>query len=124
MDLTIKVWRQANNKAKGEFKSYFPNGKVKVEANYLIGQEHGEYKVYHPNGKVKEVSNYSNGDLNGMKKFYDKNGKLMKKRLVGWLVKVLEKPKPLREAALQSLYQQWKGDNEQIDDICLIGFKV
>ncbi|MGB0917106.1 MAG: PP2C family protein-serine/threonine phosphatase [Flavobacteriales bacterium] len=54
----------------------------------------------------------------------DKNGKLMKKRLVGWLVKVLEKPKPLREAALQSLYQQWKGDNEQIDDICLIGFKV
>ena len=52
------------------------------------------------------------------------NGKLLKKRLTGWLQLLSAVAVDNRETKLQDLYLEWKGSNEQVDDICLIGFKV
>jgi len=38
----------------GNFKRYYKSGELKVEDNYLNGEEKGPYKIYYKDGKVRE----------------------------------------------------------------------
>ncbi len=57
-----------NKKPVGEWKWWYKNGSLYVEAFYdEQGKRHGTYKVYHTNGEVFENSSYKNGVLHGIK---------------------------------------------------------
>jgi len=45
----------------GIYKSYFRNGHIKEEVNYINGKMNGIYKEYHDNGELWEEKNYING---------------------------------------------------------------
>lgn len=88
----------------GEFKSYYPNGNIQIEANYkngvidgaykeyydnksikIIGNykeslQDGEWRIYLGNGKLKSLVNYKDGALNGIKEDYYANGNLWTRR--------------------------------------------
>ena len=61
-----------NNLKQGEWKEY-NNGKLWVSSNYKNDSLHGEFLAFHPNGKVKRNDIYRMGELKvGL--CYDKNG--------------------------------------------------
>ena len=54
----------------------------------------------------------------------DKNKKL---KVVNWrtfLLELSQVPVPQREAYISSWFDTWKGENEQVDDICLFSWKI
>jgi len=54
-----------NNKKEGIYKSYYENGQLKVEVNYIDGLRHGIFKSYHDNGQLCEEVNYIDDKRNG-----------------------------------------------------------
>lgn len=54
----------------------------------------------------------------------DSGKKLMKKRVNEWLKDLSETPSELRCEWLDTRLAEWKGNNQQVDDICLLGFSV
>jgi serine phosphatase RsbU (regulator of sigma subunit) len=50
--------------------------------------------------------------------------KLMRKKVIGWLKEMEQMPANLREEWLDTRFNEWKGANAQIDDICVLGFSV
>ena len=49
----------------GEFRQYYPNGRLKTDARYLHGLLHGPYVTYHPNGKRKVEAAHRRGRWHG-----------------------------------------------------------
>ncbi|MCX6258214.1 MAG: hypothetical protein NTW49_10025 [Bacteroidia bacterium] len=47
----------------GSWKDFYPNGKIKIEANYLNDNLHGQYKAYDEKGKIIKNARYENGVL-------------------------------------------------------------
>ena len=45
----------------GKSFSYFENGNIQSERNYLNGKLHGKYVFFNQNGTVKKVYNYNMG---------------------------------------------------------------
>jgi antitoxin component YwqK of YwqJK toxin-antitoxin module len=61
---------------KSKIKSYFSNGTVSAEMEYLDGELVGSYRLYYPDGKVYyEEENLENGLTHGKLAEYYKNGK-------------------------------------------------
>jgi ligand-binding sensor domain-containing protein/serine phosphatase RsbU (regulator of sigma subunit) len=54
----------------------------------------------------------------------EKGKKYTYKRLREKLIAISEKPLAEQKLSLESEFERWKGDNEQIDDVCLIGVKA
>ena len=54
----------------------------------------------------------------------EKESKLMQKGVIKWLDESLTKSMQLWPDHLQTRFETWKGDNDQIDDICLMGFHL
>ncbi|MEN8248068.1 MAG: hypothetical protein ABFS32_03995 [Bacteroidota bacterium] len=69
-------------KEKGEFslKSYFSNGKIAVEQEYLDGKLHGTATYYDLNGKRNSVIDYKYGDNHGKWIEYYPNGNVYVER--------------------------------------------
>jgi len=44
----------------GPYKSYFPNGQIKQEGQYINGAMNQLWKYYYPNGQMKEAVHFSN----------------------------------------------------------------
>jgi tetratricopeptide (TPR) repeat protein len=56
---------------------------------------------------------------------FGSNGKkLMKKKLKEELLKIHTQPMFEQKAYLDQFFMSWKGDTEQIDDVCVIGVKI
>ena len=53
-----------------------------------------------------------------------KGKKFMYKQLKELLVKIADKPMDEQKNTLQETINAWKGDLEQVDDICLLGVRV
>jgi uncharacterized protein len=60
----------------GEYKSLYPNGKVKAKYTFKNGSSDGILILNHPNGKLQESLNYTKGNRNGIIKGYDEDGNL------------------------------------------------
>ena len=50
-----------NGKKEGIYKSYWNNGQLWEEVNYIDGKMNGIYKRYHYNGQLWEEINYIDG---------------------------------------------------------------
>ncbi len=53
-----------------------------------------------------------------------KNKKFMKKRFKQLLMDIYEKPMEEQKEILDKTYEEWKGENEQVDDVLVIGVKI
>lgn len=42
----------------GKYKTFYPDGKIRREGNYLDGIKIGEWKSYYQNGKLNSINNY------------------------------------------------------------------
>jgi len=54
----------------------------------------------------------------------EKGKKLTKKRLINILLSMRKKNMEAQYKALLNYHHEWKGKEEQVDDICMIGVKV
>ena len=75
-DKSKKKLNIINGKRNGEYTEYYPNGQLKITANYNNGDLNGAFSEYYPNGQLKITTDYSNGDLNGAFSEYYPNGQL------------------------------------------------
>lgn len=68
----------ANDKLNGPYKSYYRNGQLSFEGNFIDGyMEEGVYKSYYITGQIKEeASSYY------LVKYYDENGNI--ERIFTW----------------------------------------
>jgi len=57
-------------------KSYYSNGELLYEGEYLNGQKHGKGKDYLIHGKLIYEGEYLNGKKNGIGKEFNSKGKL------------------------------------------------
>lgn len=76
-----KVGREidfVNGKFQGSYKEYYYTGQICEDLNYVDSERHGECKTYHSNGKLRDEMNYNRGNLHGTIKEYYTNGKLKK----------------------------------------------
>jgi antitoxin component YwqK of YwqJK toxin-antitoxin module len=51
----------------------YRNDSVRVEGSYLSGKKEGNWKTYYPNGKLKRIESYFNDELDGISLFYWEN---------------------------------------------------
>ncbi|MEO9531572.1 MAG: response regulator [Crocinitomicaceae bacterium] len=113
----------------GEFVSYeTPDNSFihKIKGGrYSIGVYYDDFEL------TEHVINYSEGDVVYM--FSDgitdqfggvKGKKFNTKRLIELLTKVKDLSMENQQRVLNCVFEEWKGDNEQIDDVTLIGIKL
>lgn len=60
----------------GKRTTYFDNGAVHTEENYVNGSYEGPFKEYKPNGKLFQEGQYSNNAMSGVWKTYYDTGEL------------------------------------------------
>ncbi|MBI9012915.1 MAG: toxin-antitoxin system YwqK family antitoxin [Clostridiales bacterium] len=53
---------------------YYENGEIEVERNYIVGELDGKSIIYYKNGKIKREENYKASELNGKSIVYYENG--------------------------------------------------
>ena len=53
-----------------------------------------------------------------------KGKKFMKKRFKETLLKIYELPMQRQREELNRVFEEWKGENEQLDDVLVIGIKI
>ena len=54
----------------------------------------------------------------------EKNKKYMFSRLKKLLIKISNEDENQQLNFIESEFNSWKGDNEQIDDVCLMGLRI
>lgn len=60
----------------GKKLTYYPNGQIEYEWNYVNGGKHGIQKGWHENGTLSFEFNYVNDHMDGQQKSWYENGKL------------------------------------------------
>jgi antitoxin component YwqK of YwqJK toxin-antitoxin module len=60
----------------GKACSYFPDGKIFTETNYVNGVKEGDYKIYFKNGRLETEGNIHHGKDQGIYRQYYDNGQL------------------------------------------------
>jgi antitoxin component YwqK of YwqJK toxin-antitoxin module len=64
------------DKEEGIFKTFYENGNIKSEQNYLNWKFNGKWKIFYENGNIKSENNYQEGKLNGESKEFYENGNI------------------------------------------------
>lgn len=62
----------------GQWKDYFPDGKIKAEGQYTDNRRTGIWKFYNEEGKLEQTGSFNNGRPDGMWKWYYSNGSLLR----------------------------------------------
>ena len=62
----------------GIYKSYYYSGQLMYETNYQAGEYHGKTTEYYPNGNLKSEEIYHFGELHGPSRQFYENGQLKK----------------------------------------------
>lgn len=62
----------------GQWKDYYPDGKVKAEGTYVDSKRTGIWKFYNSQSKVEQIGSYSNGRPDGLWKWYYENGSVLR----------------------------------------------
>jgi hypothetical protein len=58
----------------GPWRSFWENGKVMDDGQFLNGKHHGKWRSYHPNGKLWRAGNYDKGVEVGVWREWDQDG--------------------------------------------------
>ena len=59
------IFYQDSQPYSGTYLTYFENGNLKMETNFLEGMKDGECKLYFEDGKLNEVRSYRNNEMHG-----------------------------------------------------------
>ena len=65
-----------NGKLDGLSRVWLEDGTLISESEYSNGQPHGIWKQYHPNGSIKHKVHYEYGKKNGDEKWFYENGQI------------------------------------------------
>ena len=65
------------DKEEGIFKTFYENGNIKSEQNYLNWKFNGKWKIFYENGNIKSENNYQDDKLNGESKEFFQDGNIM-----------------------------------------------
>ncbi|MDC8003389.1 hypothetical protein POV27_04965 [Aureisphaera galaxeae] len=63
-----------NGKLEGKKTTYYPNGQVTEELNFINGSKEGENLYYSPDGVLLKKLKYQNDKLQGAAEYYDAHG--------------------------------------------------
>lgn len=63
-----------NEKAGGSYETFYNDGSVKAQYNFVEGKEHGPTTIFHSNGTTKEIGTYNYGTKVGEWKSWDEKG--------------------------------------------------
>ena len=66
------------DKRNGEWKAYFPDGRVQSVGTFVDGLRTGQATVWQPNGNLLQEGFYKDGKHVGKWKYYDEQGNLLK----------------------------------------------
>ena len=58
----------------GDWKYYYPDGKVSIEGKYVAGKKSGMWIYYYNNGKIQQKGRYSDGEFDGAWVLYYPSG--------------------------------------------------
>ncbi len=50
--------------------------------------------------------------------------KIKAKQFREWLLEIHQMPMKVQKEILEQKYENWKGNNEQTDDVCVVGLKI
>ncbi len=67
------------NTKDGEYREWYPNGKLRYEGSFRNGLKHGLCSEFNINGSKETESNWLNGRLNGIARIYDLEGSMIRK---------------------------------------------
>jgi antitoxin component YwqK of YwqJK toxin-antitoxin module len=70
----VKELTFANDILQGEFRYYYPNGKIAQIGNYVQGKIKGKTSIYYPDGKLFSEFSYNNDKINGIRKDFYPSG--------------------------------------------------
>lgn len=65
-----------NDEVDGPYKNFFDNGNMSYEGSAKSNKRHGPFKRYHPNGNLAEIGSYDQGVMTGENKEYFFTGPL------------------------------------------------
>jgi hypothetical protein len=65
----------------GTIQSFYPNGRLAWETQWVNGRLHGITKGYDENRKLKEETTWVNGKLNGPARWYDEEGNVRRETM-------------------------------------------
>ena len=65
-----------HNQKHGTYQSWYDNGQLGVQSEYLNGKLHGIYQEWYSNGQLMLQSEYLNGKRHGIRYTWNKNGSL------------------------------------------------
>lgn len=75
-DLVLIEETYANDNFEGPYKSYYKNGQLKQDGQYVNGAMGGIWKYYYETGQLKETVGFNNNAENGPYKAWHENGQL------------------------------------------------
>ena len=72
------IWENynINGKREGKWISYYENGQIKKEGNYMNGWYYGSWNSYYENGQIESKENFSNQKREGKWISYYENGQI------------------------------------------------
>lgn len=78
---TIHMLQDASNqcldgKRHGLYRSWYDNGQLRHECNYVNSERHRTERCWHENGKLELEHTYLNGKKEGLHRYWHSNGKL------------------------------------------------
>jgi len=65
----------------GNWKEYYPDGKLKSIGNYISDKKNGNWKYYYPSGQLEQMGVYNNSLTDSIWNWYYPDGKLLRKEI-------------------------------------------
>jgi len=65
----------------GNWKEYYPGGKLKSIGNYISDKKNGNWKYYYPSGQLEQMGVYKNNLTDSIWNWYYPDGKLLRKEI-------------------------------------------
>ena len=62
----------------GTIQSFYPNGRLAWETQWVLGKLHGITRGYYENREIREETTWVGGTLHGPARWYDENGRLLR----------------------------------------------
>lgn len=92
--------------------------KTGIGGHTAVNQEYAEHEITLDKNELVIMSTDGYADQFGG----TENKKITTKRFKEWVAEIFSEE--LKKEALEKKYTAWKGSNEQIDDVCVLGFKI
>lgn len=77
----LSITNFENDQRHGNFKEFYPSGKVKMTGEYVHGERVGEWVEYYNTGQVMSRVRFKRDLLHGWAYYYDKNGTQLSKTM-------------------------------------------